>query len=495
MRSIWALAISLLVAGCNDDEPCLSAADCDPAQQCLLDDERGEGRCLAAPGLEVEPPPLRVFPQLSHTVVLLVVDDGPGTAPIQARLVASLGAMVEQARASHDDLRVAVTTTSVDDAVCEPVAAASHGQLAATSCLDRLHDFVGADGTDARSLCTDHCPYTTQQLGPLSGPWIDVWDLPSDIDPAAALACLVPQGISGCEYAAPAEATRRAFLLSTMESSAGFGLFRDQTEGTVVVVTDGVDCSRTASGGAAFDPLGSRALWSDPGAAEATAAVCWNAGVSCSGDPLAFDDCTPIDRDLDGERVADDVDPVLRAFSSYDTLFSDGWLPLHVIAGVPTGDPREPTYSAAGDPAWLLEHGIDPGCSDGPITALPPVRLRDLADGLSSVCEADYAAPLESLLEGDVSSCLRTCGDPLTVEYESPTHSPQAIPECVGPYPRVSVPPGAPACYLVREDSERCSSPGRVDLVLLPADPGQNGAFLLSPNPWRATTSEEGCEG
>jgi len=56
---------------------------------------------------------------------LFVVDDGPGTVEIQARLVASVDVLVASARVQRSHLRVATTSTSVTSSACEPGAAAS----------------------------------------------------------------------------------------------------------------------------------------------------------------------------------------------------------------------------------------------------------------------------------------------------------------------------------------------------------------------------------
>lgn len=485
MRHALACAC-LWLAACDraSGQSCLTLADCGAGEVCLVDLDAHEGVCLDAPGRDVPPPPLRWFQPPARTDMLLVVDDGPGTAELQARSIASLAALVDEA--SDDDLRVAVTTANASSPICAAPNEASSGALAARSCLDRLDQFVGADGSDARWLCTDTCSYSTEELGlDPEQPWIDLHALPEGIDPVEALACLVPQGISGCEHAAPLWAA-----LLGLGSSNGFRRHDEPVQ--VVLVTNGVDCPVTGEGAAAFDPDGLRALWSDPTAAEATAAVCWNAGVECHGDPAGFDDCVPVDRGLDGAPVLDGATPVLRSLGDLEDDL--GWLAdLHVIAGAPMGEPREPTYSAVGDPAWLLEHGIDPGCSDGTITALPPVRMRELATTLTSACNPDYAAPLRDALGTSATACVSDCiAEAVTVAFEPPGEAPVAIPACQGVYPELDVPAGAPACFAVREGSEACSAASS-ELVLRMRDP-EVGAFLLEPNPWSPEVEIPGCE-
>ncbi|MCA9708390.1 MAG: hypothetical protein KDK70_21250, partial [Myxococcales bacterium] len=470
------------LAGCNrDDGPCTTASDCDAEQHCLVDHDSGEGQCLATPGRAEAPPPLRWFANAGHTDLLLVVDDGPGTAAIQARLVASLDALVEPARLRNDDLRVAVTTTTVASPACDSGSEGS-GALVAHSCLDRLDDFVGPDGTDARWLCTDACRYTSEELGlDATHPWLDVRRLPASIEPADALACLVPQGISGCEYAAPLEALQAALDRESADDAVGW--LRYPWPVQVVVATDGVDCSLTPEGAAAFDPAGARALWSDPTADAPTEAVCWSAGVVCEGDPQGYDDCMATDVGLDGAPT--ETSPVLVPMSTYETgPRPDYTLSLHVIGGVPVDDPQPAGYSAAGDPQWLLEHGVDPGCSDDELAALPPVRLRDLAEGFASACAPDYRDVLGARV-GGASICLPPCqAEALQITYEPIEGEPVAIPACAGAFPDLQPPEGAPACWHLEADSPGCAQaePGAVELRMHTTEIWETGAFLLEPN-------------
>ncbi len=493
-----ATGLLLGATACNRPPPssCGTLADCEPEQHCLVDGESGAGRCVATPGRGDEPPPLRWLSSPPRTEVLLVVDDGPGTAALQARLLASLDALEEQIQILGDHPRVAVATASVSGPACAEVDVARRGAFTATSCLDRLEDFIGPDGTDARWLCTDHCEHTTVALG-LSAerPWLEPLTLPADISPAAALSCLLPQGIAGCEYAAPLEATMFAWRRMALEGTPEHAFLRGTQPPRVVVLTDGVDCSLTEAGAAAFDPDGQRALWSDPEAAAATEAVCWHAGVSCEGDPVEFDDCVAVDRGLDGEPAAVDQEPVLFPLSEYERLFAEEQL-LYVIAGVPVGEPREPIYSARGDPAWLQEHGVDPGCSDGEISALPPVRLRQYAWAITSACEANYSGTLRQLIAGE-PLCLRPCeAAALELAYEAPGQMPVELPPCEGAYPALEPPPGAAACQQRRPESDNCAAdPARsVELVLRTSEPDLVRAITFTPDLWSEEIELPGCE-
>jgi len=484
MKTVLPWLLVLVACDPSRDDTCSSSSECSEGQQCLVRVDTGQGRCLDTPGRDdVEAPPLRWISVPEHTDVLLVVDDGPSMAPIQARLVASLGALVEQAYSN--DLRVLVTTANAQSPVCEPSNAASDGRLVARSCLDRLEAFVGSDGTDARWLCTDTCSYTTEELGLTpERPWIDVHRLPEGIDPVEALACLAAQGISGCEHAAPIRAA--ALALEGFEP-------RLPEIRQVVIATDGVDCSVTEEGAAAFDPEGLRALWSDPDAEAATPAVCWNAGVACEGDPAGFDLCAPVDHTLDGAVFAGEGAPVLHPLTSFTEAFR--YIDVHVITGTPSGASAVPEYSAVGDPAVLLEHGIDPGCSDGTVTALPPVRLRELATSTSSACDPDYTEPLRGLVPAAGPACVRPCAAAaVDVMLEPPNEEPVALPRCEGEGSSFVVPAGAPGCFAVHDDAPACVdaiAELSTELVLRMRNPFDIGTFLISPDPWQPIA---GCE-
>lgn len=489
-RGCAVLGACVVAGACGPTAPvvseCHTMIDCAAMQHCLIDGDSGAGRCVDVPGRE-DPRSVRVFVEPPRTDVLLVVDDGPDSAALQARLVASFDVLVQRAREQGNDVRVAVTTTSMSDALCEPEHGAVRGAFGAQSCLDRLDDFIGPDGTDARALCTDRCEYTTEQLGlSPARPWLGLLDLPAGVEPAAALACLVPQGISGCARGAPLEAVELARRRSDQEGEPEHGFFRVGEAGHAVVLTDGVDCSLTDTGLAAFDPEGTRALWSDPEADAATLAVCWNAGVECQGDASGYDDCAAVDRGLDGEPISGDTEPVLESIERYEYAASE--LTIHVVAGVPAGS-SEPVYSAVGDPVALLEHGIDPGCTDAELAALPPVRLRELAAELASVCAPDYAELL-GRLPVDEPLCVRPCAAAaLEVRYEAPGEAPVVVPECEVQDRAFVVPGDAPACHAVVPEAPECAGDpgGSTALVIRAVDFDVVPAFILTPDPWWET--------
>src|SRR5690606_14410266 len=112
--------------------------------------------------------------------------------------------------------------------------------------------------------------------------------------PLVAALCMVPQGISGCGFEQPLESMALALSRAADPSEPEYGFLRADASLLVLFVTDEVDCSVHPNYATIFDQAGSRACWSDPSASFPTSAVCWNAGVQCTGDPDDLD-CNPAD--------------------------------------------------------------------------------------------------------------------------------------------------------------------------------------------------------
>src|SRR5690606_7549637 len=120
-----------------------------------------------------------------------------------------------------------------------------------------------------------------------------------------------------------------------------FGFLRPDALLAVLIVTDEVDCS--------FNPAFQAELfeadtfWAEA-APYATSAVCWNAGVECTGDS-PYADCVAVDRGVDGQPTTDPsaavlygVDRYVSALEGVAAAKTDGREVLvSVIAGVPAG--------------------------------------------------------------------------------------------------------------------------------------------------------------
>jgi hypothetical protein len=143
--------------------------------------------------------------------------------------------------------------------------------------------------------------------------------------------------------------------------------------------------------------------------------VCWNAGTTCSGGPGTYTDCEPADLDVFGNLVAPATaqdDAVLRPMSRYFARLEGLGRPVTVAAlsGVPEGYPAADIVYAdsvdgtANDPNYQANFGIGPGCVSASAEAVPPVRLRALAERfavgdplLYSICALDYGISLSQI--------------------------------------------------------------------------------------------------
>jgi len=201
----------------------------------------------------------------------------------------------------------------------------------------------------------------------------------------------------------------------------------------VVFITDEADCSLGPQGAAAFDPNGSRALWPDPDASGPPSAVCWNAGVTCEIGPDGQTHCEPADLDAEGEPAGEGQEvlhPLARYFEILENIDEnklrvsgrDSQVFVSVIAGVPPGyEGAALDYGPGDDPEFVENFGVGPGCSSGNGQAVPPVRLRALADSFSdgpgsnlfSICDGDYTPALEAIAETLVGhlrpNCISAC--------------------------------------------------------------------------------------
>ncbi len=424
--------------------------------------------------------------------VLLVLDNSGSMGEEQANLAANFGPFIDRLEDVGADYRIGIITTDLGGPNC--LSTPNGGQLQASSCVDRPDDFVFGQTDVHQVACTDLCSLgdAELQLTPtriagsdetVARPWIQsfngVRNLPAGVDPLTAFQCMAPQGISGCGWESPLESMARAIANMSDPSKPEYGFLRSDALLAVLVVTDEVDCSYRAEQADALFQSG--AFWAE-GAEYATSAVCWNAGVSCSGDPL---DCQPTDFGPDGSPTADPSAAVLHPMSRYFGLLqgvADGKLAerdvlVSLIAGVPEGFPEVPLVFATSDDADFQElFGIAAGCTsviDGvEQTAVPPVRLLELAEafpvgerGVYSVCSADYTPAIEDIV-GDLilelpPACYGACVRDLDSATEALDYNcaisqeigddSEDLPEClVGG----ELPEDADACWVLKTGDE-----------------------------------------
>lgn len=435
--------------------------------------------------------------------VLLIIDNSGSMGEEQANLAANFAPFIERLELAGTDYRIAITTTDVGGPGSNCVAPTG-GELQLSSCLDRPATFEFAGESQYEAACVAQCdlgdddlailPTAVESDGELvARPWIESYNgidnLPDAVEPLEAFQCFAPQGISGCGWESPLEAMSRALTNMADPTQPEYGFLRPDALLAILVVTDEVDCS--------FNPALQSALFEsdtfkDENTTQTTSAVCWNAGVTCTGDS-PYDDCVATDLDAGAQPTSDPEQMVLQPVSRYVGLLEgiaaqkvEGREVLvSVIAGVPSGynlGAIEQVFADSEDLEFQAKFGIGPGCEneiDGVLQqAVPPVRLESFASAfmspalpegarnLYSVCDADYSPAIEDIVESLVQelppACFPGCVldiDESTVELDisctvleqsgsGPAHE---LPEClVGG----ELPAGADACWIAKTGDE-----------------------------------------
>ncbi|HLT40858.1 MAG TPA: hypothetical protein VK034_31490, partial [Enhygromyxa sp.] len=353
----------------------------------------------------------------------------------QAKLVGSIDTLVAALDAGGADYRIGVTTSDNGNLWCPAGnTTPESGKLVLSSCKSRLGDFLFGNDVDVQDLaCNDLCsldgaaleitPTATQvDPNPIPRPWVEriggATNLPAGTDVADALRCFLPQGVNGCGFESQLESMYLSVVRAMTPTEAHYGFIRPDSVLAVILVTDEADCS--ANDDSIFQADGNQVFWSDPMAAYPTSAVCWNAGVVCVGDPSAYDSCDPVNKDVNGNSNVSDEQAVLHPVSRYTGLLADLEADLQqlqpgreIVVGYIGGVPSNgvPFYADVSltDPAYQDSFGIGPGCSapnpldpNWPITAVPPVRARDVTEAfgegtLYSICESSYGSALADI--------------------------------------------------------------------------------------------------
>ncbi len=468
------------------------------------------------------PVPLYEIP-LRQLDLLVVVDNSASTSPIQAKLVSAIEPLLDifEAADVQLDYRLAVTTTDSGNYWCDNVTEPEYGNFVSTSCRERIADFTWADVDDS-ATCFDWCSLETLSL---PQPWIEVVraqsNLPAGVSAVDAAACLIPQGVGGCGYESPLESMRRALTLSATEGSPQQGFVRDTAVLMVVIVTDEVDCSAASEfQETVFSPEGNRLFWSLPDEPTPTSAVCWNAGVRCSGPSSGYDSCNVADKGTDGAPavpdaavltpVAEYIDALQAIEDQKKAINPSAEVRVSVIAGVPVDHPLgEPiAYAEGPDPDDREGHqavfGIGPGCSgDGEVSGVPPVRLREFASAfhegdpnLHSVCADSYLDALFVQVGGHETrpACVAECVADVDaapglqpsctlvetwVDEAGGSHE-VVVPSCLSDH---GVPDGTDVCFSYLTDRDRTTESAADDMHQSCIDEGANLEIRVTRRP------------
>ncbi|MEM6295677.1 MAG: VWA domain-containing protein [Myxococcota bacterium] len=466
--------------------------------------------------------------------ILFVVDNSGSMGEEQRNLSANFGAFIDVLEA--DDVkanyRLGITTTDDSNYWCkgQGVSDAESGQFVLSSCRSRLGDFYfSGDDTNAEEACTEFCDLdsidiqgTTTKDDPNASPrpWIEniegATNLPDGVTTTQAMQCFGPQGINGCGFESHLESMWKALKLADQSAQDEFGFLRDNAILSIVFVTDEADCSFNRElqnivfgegdgvPGLGDGDVGNQVFWSIPDQQQSpTSAVCWNAGVTCDFS-LDSDQCTAINKDVDGNETSNDDDSALYPLTKYTSLVQEiennkkalnpsQEVLVSAIAGVPENFPdiRQLSYAegpdAANPESFQAKFGIGQGCSSSVAEAVPPVRLKEFAEeflvndgdnNLFSVCSTNYTPALEAIAESIRDqlkpACMPACvadTDPilegvqplctLTQTYRDDAGSQieDNIPECGE---GDTVPEGADVCFtnLVDQDG---STPNELD--------------------------------
>ena len=458
--------------------------------------------------------------------ILFVVDNSGSMAEEQATLAANFPSFVgvleeENVKANY---RIGVTTTDNGNPWCS---GGQGGALRLSSCRQRIQEFIYAPGTalevDAQDeACNNVCPHDTIDILPSTTeedaaasprPWIEsiegATNIGGGITPAEAFQCVGPQGINGCGFESHLESMFKALRRMETSSENQFGFLRRNAILAVVHVTDEADCSYNNEHSTIFAADGERAFWSDPAASQPTSAVCWNAGVSCTGGPGVYTDCTSENYDASGAAGASDADAVLHPVSRYTTLLQEKEndkqsrnpsqeVLVGVIAGVPPGYARgeaEITYQdSQADAQFQSDYGIGPGCESSAGKAIAPVRLKEFAEffevdgapNLFSICNDNYAEALRAIADTIADqvkpACFPRCvadTDPATSELDPLCTVTEEVPNDNG-FTQIDIPPcdvdtGADTWDFPGGDEEACYR-----LLVDQGNPGGNGVDDMS---------------
>ncbi|MEX1364384.1 MAG: hypothetical protein AB1Z98_14755 [Nannocystaceae bacterium] len=481
-------------------------------------------------GTELPPPSERIAVlQLDDGAldVLLVIDNSGSMGPAQARATQAIAQFAVQATATYGaDLRLGFTTTDDGNPWCQGTSPEA-GQLQLSACTGRLQDFEfpGAVLIDARQeACLDLCGLdpgitttatsTHLEPSPAPRPWIEAGPAGTnlgDISLQAAALCMAPQGISGCGFESPLEAMRKALARTASPSDTAYGFLRPWARLVVVFVTDEADCSVNDAWEEIFLPEGARVFWNDDDAPAPTSAVCWNAGVQCQGDGPELGACNPQNYGVDGE-VTDAANAVMHSLTRYiedlaaveadkATYRSEPSVSVALVAGVPIGygdGTAELRYTrgVSPDADFVADFGVDPGCNGPGGDAVPPVRLRALAElhpvgdreVIYSVCRDDQSPAFDALYDALATPRLErvACVPACLADVDEGTAGTQAQCDVIMTRAGASereqvrlgecadgvVPAGQDACYRLRVDEDaasQCAAQGsnaQLELVL-----------------------------
>jgi len=405
------------------------------------DDDTSDSGSTGALTCADDPAACQVELHLRRAVdILFVIDNSGSMGAEQGTLAQSFASFIEvlEAQEVGANYRIGVTTSSGD------------GVLRATSCRSRLFEFTfqWQFGTidEQQTGCLDNCDIDVLNL---PDPWVEKGDggtnIPAGLTMAEVLQCIGPQGINGPGFERPLEAMRSAIL----DPASDF--LRDDALLAVVFVTDEADCSMSPEN-ELWAKTDGTVFWTLPD--RPSSAVCWTAGVSCSGGPGVYDDCVSQDKGMDGLPTADPDEAIVYTMQRYVDALSvvseqkqlaggPGEVLIALMAGVPLDYPDTGflQYEDSFSEEFNLEYGIGPGCGQGTETitsppGIPPVRLKELSEAFAtespnvfSICSDDYGIALTDIAAKLSALDERACIGGCVIDLDESTEALE--PDCI----------------------------------------------------------------
>ena len=459
------------------------------------DVDESEGGKLDTPSPTGDTPLCQTDGSCDLIDLLFVIDNSGTMGEEQLNLARNFQQLVDELENLTDgdgtpvnpNVNIMVTTSDFGHPLCtafqKPDYQPRQGAPVYTGCNSRIQRFTGLDPMDPvviEEACKENCPADiapgdhfinfAKGLGS---------NVPND-DAGAALACIGPQGIDGCGYEAPLETMLQALNEGACWNNPDQekcdddpewadterGFLRDDSIVGIAIITDELDCSVKAPAGYSFfTDIENTIYWNvnpELEIPQATSAVCFNAGVTCSdgnGDGL-YESCESVEN-------SEVLHPVGRytMLLDYFTQSQGRDVVMLGILGVPevvAHNPQPPFQPIAGGAADLLyrnwidfpypngdilqsewdagrrasnkifEFGdIGPGCTGqddtGAFTgqAIPPVRVREVCEHLNyydeetdqevvrccieSICDTDFS-PAIRCLTGVISDAIDDVG-------------------------------------------------------------------------------------
>jgi hypothetical protein len=394
--------------------------------------------------------------------ILFVIDNSGSMAEEQALLSKNFAAFIGVLEAEDvlANYRIGITTTDSGNPRCPSAQYTPEGgNLVLSSCLDRVDqgEFT-FNSDDFSKTCTDFCTKRNADLTvrgtatavdseEVPRKWIERIEKTSNIqgvaDNTEAFQCYGPQGVAGCGFESHLESMYLALAgAQSSKSKNNYGFLRDAAILSIVFITDEADCSYNPATKEIF--TSNKVFWNDPDVDTApTSAMCFKAGVECSGQAPLYSECHAQDFDSKGAKTTDPSAAVLQPVSKYidfvktiedakKDIDENQRVLISLIAGVPIGyetfEKEIPYEDLPADDEYQLNFGIGPGCLLGDpnmpeATAVPPVREREFAEAflddpkternLYSICQDSYKGALESIAtkirDQIVPACMPSC--------------------------------------------------------------------------------------